>query len=132
MMTFAQFQATRTECADIGAAIGADFGGQVSGLLYAGQLYIEKLAENFAASGCYQLVIFNEQWVSNDLAMLERRLYDFGRDEGYCGTLEEATREQLAFWYADVIGYDPFTDSPTITVDEVRATALEHQREAQA
>lgn len=132
MMTFAQFQATRAECADIGAKIGADFGGLVSGLLYAGDLYIEKMQGNFAAAGAYQLVIFNENYVSDDLAMLERKLYEFGRDEGYCGTLETATREQLAFWYVDVIGYDPFVDSPTLTVDQVRATAIDYQREAQA
>jgi hypothetical protein len=79
-MTFEEFQATRTDCADIGAAIGADMyrDEPVAGFLYHGGLYIEK----HGSDGFY-LLIEREDWISADLAELERKLFEFALAEGY-------------------------------------------------
>lgn len=84
-MTFEQFQASRTEVADLNAAIGAQYWDKPTpGLLYAGQeLHIEKFGSG------YVLTIGNCQWEARDLEDLERKLYAFALGEGYF----EATTE---------------------------------------
>lgn len=80
MMTFEQFQATRTACADIGKAIGADLDGVRGGYLYAGTLYIEAMQD-----GRFYLPIGNVERIESTLDPLERDLYAYGCDEGHCG-----------------------------------------------
>jgi hypothetical protein len=81
--TFEEFQATRETCDDIGKAISCDMGREkpVTGFLYLGGLYIEKNDEfwpiDLRDKGAYHLTLEREEWVSNDLESLERRLYDF-------------------------------------------------------
>ena len=63
-----------------------------------------------------------------------------GREEIYYGddwgallaAVETHQRQTLAAQYLDRIGYDPFTDDPTITVAEVRQTLKEHAEAASA
>ena len=80
IMTFEQFKATRTACADLGEAIGADLDGVRSGYLYVGCLYIEKMKD-----GRFYLQIGNCERIESSIEPLERELYEFGCDEGYCG-----------------------------------------------
>lgn len=35
------------------------------------------------------------------------------------------TREQLAVWYVDSVGYDPTVDDPTITTEQLRKDCAE-------
>ena len=51
----------------------------VVGLVYAGRLYITELHH---PTGRYELILGNRDWLSDDLTALERRLYEYGRDEG--------------------------------------------------
>lgn len=73
MMTFPQFQATRKDCADIGAMMGADFyaGDRIvtrSGYVYDDDCYIELI------NGKPSLMLHREEY-TGDLAELELRLY---------------------------------------------------------
>ena len=79
-MTFEQFQASRTEVADLNAAIGAEyFDNSTPGFIYAGQeLHIEK-----EAASAFILTIGNCQWKTGDLEDLERKLYAFALGEGF-------------------------------------------------
>lgn len=82
MMTFKEFQETRKPCEDIGKAISADLGGDepVSGVLYLDCLYIA----DSSMPGCnWWLQIGREEYMSDELYDLERRLYDFAISEGY-------------------------------------------------
>jgi hypothetical protein len=87
-MTFEQFQASRKPCDDIGAAISADLGGPVptTGFLYDGGLYIETRAdwwtEEAKERGAYYLILERDEYISDDLASLERKLYDWGAAYG--------------------------------------------------
>jgi hypothetical protein len=79
-MTFEQFQASRTEVADLNVAVGAEyFDAPTPGLVYAGLgLHIEK-----AAASAFILTIGNCQWKTGDLEDLERKLYAFALGEGF-------------------------------------------------
>ncbi|MCP1852824.1 MULTISPECIES: hypothetical protein [unclassified Bradyrhizobium] len=87
-MTFEQFQATRTECADIGAAISTDMGitEPVPGFLYLGTFYIEGMTSTWPdearAQGTYHLLIERDEWISDDLEALERHLFEFALASG--------------------------------------------------
>lgn len=89
MMTFEQFQASRQHCPDIGEAIKQDMGvtEPVPGNLYLGSLYIEARQiwwpTEAREQGAWHLLIGNVEWISDDLDMLERRLYEFAVSEGY-------------------------------------------------
>lgn len=86
-MTFAQFQATRrfVECIadDIAAAMGD---APSPGYLYAESLYIDKVTERWPeacrALGQWRLLIERDEWISNDLERLERKLYQYGVEAG--------------------------------------------------
>jgi hypothetical protein len=80
-MTFEQFQTTRKWTDDLGEAIGADFGEKVSGFVYAGNLHIIARAGG-AYPDFYELIIYRDSTVSEHLENLERKLYDFGCEEG--------------------------------------------------
>lgn len=43
--------------------------------------------------------------------------------------LQTATREQLAKWYEDNIGYNPVKDNPSCTDEELRQDCLELHNE---
>ena len=80
-MTFEQFQATRKWVDDVGPATGIDLGPDVQpGFVYDSGLHIFAMGGG-AAPDQYLLVIFNDQTVSDDLAALERKLYEFASDE---------------------------------------------------
>jgi hypothetical protein len=90
-MTFREFQSLRREVIDLEPISGCDWHKGVPGFTYevviGAGLHIEKNndawkgtpAEPFA----YMLVIANNDWLSNDLTELERKLYVFAIDEGY-------------------------------------------------
>lgn len=88
-MTFEQFQATRTECEDIGAAIDAYMplpdGRPTAGFLYYGKLCIIKADPAFVDSGGKYWLQTDppEEYLSDDLSELERRLYEWAAREGY-------------------------------------------------
>jgi hypothetical protein len=83
-MSFDDFVATRTECDDIGKAINAEFldaeGKEriVRGFLYLGVLYIER-----GDDGRYSMLLYRDEEISEDLGLLERKLYAWAGDEGY-------------------------------------------------
>ena len=76
-MTFEQFQATRRHVTDISTETGVDVGENMPGHVYDGGLHIF----DYTASE-HQLQIMGEEWISDDIAELERRLYDFASGEG--------------------------------------------------
>lgn len=89
-MTFEQFQTTRQLCDDLGDALADarwEGGPKATGFLYLGALFIEDVADHWPegtkAEGKHYLIIGNQEWISNDLKALERRLYDFAVGEGY-------------------------------------------------
>lgn len=89
-ITFEQFQASRESCADIGKALDIDMGilEPVPGNLYLGSLYIEARAsfwpDESKAKGAWHLLIENTETFSDDLAVLERELYEYGCKSGPC------------------------------------------------
>lgn len=92
-MTFEEFQATRFECRDLGAALEMDTGVMepVAGNVYCGSLYIEEVQQNtpnghpneYRALGKWHLVIGNSTEISNDLEDFERRLHEWAVSAGY-------------------------------------------------
>lgn len=102
-MTFEQFQGTRTECKDIGAAISMDMGREqpVSGNLYLGSFYIEATDEHWPVDlrqrGAWHLIIERDEWVSNDLAALERELFNFALSSGAEMGIDDLCTEYAAW-----------------------------------
>ena len=98
-MTFEQFQATRTWSEDLAAVLSSDNWandyGEVTpkGNLYLGCLYIEGgqdwWPQDTKDRGDWYLLLGRDEWISNDLTALERRLYDWAVSEGYFA--DEAT-----------------------------------------
>jgi hypothetical protein len=91
-MTFEQFQATRQWCEDLPAAVssdnwGDDPQGTPKGNLYLGCLYIEHVQDWWPQDakdrGDWYLLLGRDEWITNDLTALERRLYDWAASEGY-------------------------------------------------
>jgi hypothetical protein len=89
-MTFKQFKATKTHCDDIGAVINdARWEGEPAavGNIYLGQLYIEQVLPHWPeatkARGKWYLLIHRNEYVSDNLESLERKLYEFAKSEGY-------------------------------------------------
>jgi hypothetical protein len=81
-MTFEEFQATREWADDLVAALGPDIIYQPGpGLHYKWGLHIFAPGGG-AAPNIYELVIGNEQTLSEDLTELERKLYAYGLSEG--------------------------------------------------
>lgn len=89
-MTFEQFQATRRYSENIGAAISdARWEGEppAKGYLYLDVLYIEEVQPHWPdaakARGKWHLLIARDEWITDDLETLERKLYDWAASEGY-------------------------------------------------
>lgn len=83
MKCFADFQATGFDCVDLGAKIGFDTGVEtpVTGRVYDDRLYIEDITSwqdtgtLDPAKGKWLLTLGRDQWQSDVLVGLERRLY---------------------------------------------------------
>jgi hypothetical protein len=89
-LTFEQFQAARHYSEDIGAAIAdARWDGEppARGYLYLGELYIEEVQPHWPdaakARGKWHLLLDRDEWITDDLETLERKLYDWAASEGY-------------------------------------------------
>ena len=95
-MTFEQFQATKTHCDDLGAKLSdarwEDEPVPAKGNLYLDALYIEAIQPHWPEAarkeGKWHLLIGRDEWITDDLESLERRLYDFAVSEGYCEEVE--------------------------------------------
>jgi hypothetical protein len=87
--TFAEFQATRREVPHLGDVIDEPFVNKTPGFVYLDRLYIEKRAkwwpEELKARGQFYLRIENQEYVANELDLLECRLYVWAADAGYLG-----------------------------------------------
>ena len=94
VMTFEDFQATRRPCDDLPAALDCapwgDGPAPPRGFLYLDGFFIEEVTEVWpdeaSAAGKYRLPIARAEWFSDDLADLERRLFEFAKAEGYVRT----------------------------------------------
>lgn len=75
-MTFEEFQATRHHTDDIGRDADFDLGEIQSGYLYESDLHIFDMPD-----GRFLLVIGREEWISETLEPLERRLWEWSEDE---------------------------------------------------
>lgn len=77
-LDFPAFQATRTPCADLATAIGADFGSDdpVSGFIYATGCYIQNVvADTMTGLPTHLLHIERSEWMTDDLEELEKILW---------------------------------------------------------
>ena len=89
-MTFQEFQATRVWsdnlAADVQSANWED-SGTPKGNRYLGSLYIDQVQEHWPESaqgkGKWHLLIERDEWITDDLESLERKLYDFAISAGY-------------------------------------------------
>lgn len=77
MMTLEQFRATGRDVADLREALGDVWDEVRPGRVYAGNLHIEG-----SESAGWCLTIYNESWAYDPLEVYERRLYEFGVEEG--------------------------------------------------
>ena len=92
-MDIIEFRALRRHVDDIGAHIsnGAYFdekhktAGYIYQIAEGDVLYIEEVSPHWSESarlkGKYYLLIHREEWFSDDLEALERRLYEYAMDE---------------------------------------------------
>lgn len=88
-MTFEQFQASRRHTSDLEAdlnmSIYDDPAIKCPGLIYSGNLFIEERCANWTEEaqkgGRYFLMIGRSDWLTDDLNLLERTLYEFGTSE---------------------------------------------------
>ncbi len=88
-MTFEEFQTTRQHCTDLGAKLSDsmwDNEPKGIGNIYVKCLYIEHIQPHWPDSaksrGQWHLILGRDEWISNDLSMLERKLYEFAVSEG--------------------------------------------------
>jgi hypothetical protein len=88
-MTFEQFQATRKASSDL-SKDAPDYTYDVdaahTGFVYSGGLCIENVLAHWPQktrdAGKYYLVLGNEEFISDDLASLEIKLFDYAVGEG--------------------------------------------------
>lgn len=96
MLTFDQFLASRTECANLGAVLDdASLMGR-PGFLYLDALYIEHIPTGNMTPDEFMLVIGNQQYVNADIEVLEPKLYDFAVSEGYTDEAGDAIAQRIA------------------------------------
>ena len=89
-MTFEQFQATRKWSDNLGDMIeGEYFPGDHKnpGNVYLGSLYIDQVQDwwpnQVRDQGEWHLILNRDEYISDDLEALERKLYKFAVAEGY-------------------------------------------------
>ena len=90
-MTLLEFLSTRVWSDDIGKIIpDAKWEHEPTtpkGYVYCGLLFIEEVQQhwpaNSRAQGRWHLLIGREDWITDDLDILEKKLYHFAVDEGY-------------------------------------------------
>jgi len=111
MMTFAEFQATGRAVDDLVAATDDD-GLRYSreadspparGRVYCDSLWIEERPESGWPNGRgerWWCLIGRDDWLTDDLAAVERRLYAFACDEGYCGEVVDLLTQLIAVYEA--------------------------------
>lgn len=91
--TFAEFQASRVEVPDLGTYF-ADFndaswsgGPPGPGFIYMQDLYISQVTEDWPDAareqGKYHLILGRDDWISDDLEALARRLHAWAVAEDY-------------------------------------------------
>jgi hypothetical protein len=102
-MTFEQFQASRRRCEDLAAELSADFGSEhkCPGNLYLGTLYIDAVQPwwpEAAQQGKWHLLLDRNEWISDDLASLERRLYEWAVSAGYDIETTDDLCDEYAAW----------------------------------
>jgi len=91
MMTLEQFRATGHDCDDLGEALNDALWDGIEpgrGRLYVDVLYIERKPASGWPNGRpeeWSLMLDRDDWLSDDLAELEAKLYEFAVAEGYCG-----------------------------------------------
>lgn len=85
-LSFVEFQRTQKPCDDLGAALSDEALANQPGLLYCDCLYIETATPHWTnpQNLRYHLLLGRDDWLSNNLEDLERKLYRFAVDEGYC------------------------------------------------
>jgi hypothetical protein len=91
-MTFEQFQATREHHDDLRRipAVFSQIDGEMAapGNTYLGSFFINELTAEWppevARRGKWHLLIERDEWISDDLALLERKLFEFAASSGAC------------------------------------------------
>lgn len=85
-MTLEQFIATRRESADCSVDLDDELA-QGPGYIYADKFYIGFVTDTYPAkaraAGRYHLILNNLEWISDDLADLEAKLFDYACSEGF-------------------------------------------------
>jgi len=91
MLTFESFQASRVKVENLAEFVtDARWEGEppARGYVYLDALYIERVTDHWPEEtrkqGKYYLLLNRSEWISDDLLQLERRLYQWACDEGYC------------------------------------------------
>jgi|SRR5215467_13321052 len=99
-MTFEQFQSAKKWCDDLGAVLAdARWEDEPNGKgwLYLDALYIEEVQphwpEESRKEGKWHLILGRVEWITDDLAALERRLFRFAHSEGYLKVDVSAIKE---------------------------------------
>lgn len=89
-MTFEEFQKSRRWSEDLARDVSSDnWSAQDTpkGWLYLGSLYIERVQPHWPKAaqerGSWHLQIYRDDWISDDLESLERKLYEWAVSEGY-------------------------------------------------
>ena len=92
-MTFEEFQATRRVCEDLGSVVAdARWEGEpaAKGNVYVDCLYIEAVQAHWPRAardrGKWHLILDRDEFITDDLTSLERRLYDWAVQEGFTTT----------------------------------------------
>jgi hypothetical protein len=91
--SFEQFQASRKRSECLQEELSSHLFGELDcGYIYLGALHIDEVAPHWPdrtrAKGKWHLIIGREEWVTDDLESLERKLYEFALSEDY--TLADA------------------------------------------
>lgn len=89
-LTFAMFQASGRYVEDLEQKFPGEYEARTPGRIYAGELVIEDSLG--CTAGAWMLNVGNSSECSDDLAALERKLYDYGRDEGHIAVQPEKQR----------------------------------------
>jgi hypothetical protein len=89
-MTFTEFQATKQETNDLGTTLSDalwDNEPPARGLIYLGVFFIDEVMAHWPEAarkqGKWHLLLERDEWISDNLAELEKRLYDFAISAGY-------------------------------------------------